>query len=68
MIEGAGSETVDLGGAAKMLGISRDTAYRMRRQGRFPVDPLPGIEWRYSVVRLRRFIEGTDRGRWSCSN
>ena len=43
---------------APMLGVHRDTLYRLIRTGQFPPAVKVGAHWRVSGPKLQRFLHG----------
>lgn len=56
-----GSATVSLADAARILGISRSTAYELDARGKFPVRVLKiGSRRKVARVHLEQFLLGED--------
>lgn len=54
-------KTLNLTELAKYIGVGRKTLYTMIQDGRFPVQPIKGLEpKRWSVEKVNEWIEGKE--------
>lgn len=54
-------KTLNLTELAKYIGVSRKTLYTMIQGGRFPVQPIKGLEpKRWSVEKVNEWIESKE--------
>jgi len=51
-----GKGVLDVAGAARFLGVSSTTIYKLARAGEIPARRV-GKEWRFSHARLMRWLE-----------
>jgi hypothetical protein len=64
-VESLSADLLTIPGAARLLGLHPDTAYRLARTGQFPGGAALqiGHKWVVSVPRLRRYLHG-DTENW----
>ena len=58
----ASTKLLTMGGAAGALGVSRQTIWRMTREGRLPVVEIRRGQLRVPEAGLREFVEGRRHG------
>ena len=54
----AAADLISMADAAELVGVHRDTLYRLARTGQFPPALQIGRQWRVSRPRLERFLHG----------
>jgi len=54
----AAADLISMADAADLVGVHKDTLYRLARSGQFPPALQIGRQWRVSVPRLERFLHG----------
>jgi excisionase family DNA binding protein len=54
----AEADLISISDAAELVGVHKDTLFRLARTGNFEPAIRVGRQWRVSVPRLERFLHG----------